>query len=223
MTDHLPHVEEIAGRRLLFVMAVDAEYGAKLKKRFIPLFTGVGPVEAATATAAALAALAAKRKLPDLVVCLGSAGSRSLEQGEIYQASHVSYRDMDASPLGFSKGATPFLDLPPVVELPLRIPSIKSARLSTGANIVSGAAYDPIDADMMDMETYAVLRAAMRFSLPLVGLRGISDGDKELRHFDDWHQYLHVVDEKLAAAVDRLAEAIASSMVQPIAGSKALA
>jgi adenosylhomocysteine nucleosidase len=223
MTDHLPPVEDIAGRRVLFVMAIDAEYGVKLKKRFVPLFTGVGPVEAATATAAALATLAARGKLPDLVVCLGSAGSRSLEQGQIYQASHVSYRDMDASPLGFSRGATPFLDLPPVVELPLRIPSIKFARLSTGANIVSGAAYDLIDADMMDMETFAVLRAAMRFSVPLVGLRGISDGDKELRHFDDWHQYLHVVDEKLAAAVDRLAEGMASGIVQPIAGSKALA
>jgi adenosylhomocysteine nucleosidase len=223
MTDHLPPVKDIAGRSVLFVMAVDAEYGAQLRKRFVPLFTGVGPVEAASTTAAALTTLAGRQQLPDLVVCLGSAGSRTLEQGEIYQASHVSYRDMDASPLGFTKGTTPFLDLPPVVELPFRVPSIKSARLSTGANIVSGGAYGLIDADMMDMETYAVLRAAMRFSVPLVGLRGISDGDKELRHFDDWHQYLHVVDEKLAAAIDRLAEAIASGMVQPIAGSKALA
>jgi adenosylhomocysteine nucleosidase len=204
----MPSTRLIAGRRVLFVMAASAEYGPQLKKRFAPLFTGVGPVEAASATAVALADLNAANLLPDLLVCLGSAGSRSLEQAEIYQASHVSYRDMDASPLGFPKGVTPFLDLPAVLELPFRIPSIKTARLSTGAGIVTGAVYDRIEADMVDMETYAVLRAAMRFSVPLIGLRGISDGREELRHYNDWSQYLHIIDEKLATAVDRLAGAI---------------
>jgi adenosylhomocysteine nucleosidase len=206
----MPSTSLVAGRRVLFVMAASAEYGPQLKKRFAPLFAGVGPVEAAAATAAALADLNAAELLPDLIVCLGSAGSRSLEQAEIYQVSHVSYRDMDASPLGFPKGVTPFLDLPPVIELPFCVPSIKTARLSTGAGIITGAAYDRIEADMVDMETYAVLRAAMRFSVPLVGLRGVSDGREELRHYNDWSQYLHIIDEKLATAVDRLAEAIGS-------------
>ena len=37
----------LAGRRVLFVMAVDAEYGEHLRRRITPLMTGVGPVEAA--------------------------------------------------------------------------------------------------------------------------------------------------------------------------------
>jgi adenosylhomocysteine nucleosidase len=115
---------------------------------------------------------------------------------------------MDASPLGFAKGLTPFLDLPAEIELPLRIPGLPLASLSTGGAIISGAAYDAIAADMVDMETYAVLRAAMRFSVPFIGLRGISDGRSELRHYGDWHEYLHVVDERLAEAVDKLAEAL---------------
>ncbi len=57
---------------------------------------------------------------------------------------------------------------------------------------------------MVDMETYAHLRAAMAHDIPLIGLRGISDGKEELRHVGDWTEYLHVIDEKLAAAVDRL-------------------
>jgi adenosylhomocysteine nucleosidase len=190
----------------MFVMAATPEYGAELKRRFEPLFTGVGPVEAACATAAALAALDAQDALPDILVALGSAGSSTLEQGEIYQASRVSYRDIDASVLGFPKGTTPFLDLPRVIELPYMIPGVKAASLSTGAVVISGKAYDAIDADMVDMETFAVLRAAMRFSVPLIGLRGISDGDRELRHYDDWHQYLQVVDAKLAQAVDLLVD-----------------
>ena len=83
-------------------------------------------------------------------------------------------------------------------------------RLSTGGNIVSGAAYDGIDADMVDMETFAILRACMTFGVPLAGLRGISDGADDLHHFDDWTQYLHVIDEKLADAVDGIEAAIAS-------------
>eukprot|EP01133_Synstelium_polycarpum_P027598 gene27598-33344_t len=127
----------IGGKQVLFVMAVDAEYGAHLQRLFRPLMTGVGPVEAAVSLAANLAALERDGIVPDLVVSLGSAGSRTLEQTEVYQATSVSYRDMDASPLGFTKGATPFLDLPVTVPLPLRIPGVKEASLSTGANIVS--------------------------------------------------------------------------------------
>ncbi|MBL7439380.1 5'-methylthioadenosine/S-adenosylhomocysteine nucleosidase, partial [Escherichia coli] len=47
----------VGGKQVLFVMAVDAEYGAHLQRLFRPLMTGVGPVEAAVSLAANLAAL----------------------------------------------------------------------------------------------------------------------------------------------------------------------
>jgi adenosylhomocysteine nucleosidase len=169
-------LKSVSGKSILFVMAVEAEYGSFLRSRIEPLMTGVGPVEAAIALTRTLAKLEQENERPDLVVSLGSAGSARLEQTEIYQASSVSYRDMDASPLGFEKGRTPFLDLPAALELPLRIPGVPTTSLSTGANIVSGATYDTIDADMVDMETFAVLRTCHAFNLPLIGLRGISDG-----------------------------------------------
>lgn len=196
----------IAGRRLLFVMAAPEEYGPALRRRITPLMTGVGPVEAAVTVAAALAGLAAGQGLPDAVVCLGSAGSRHLEQGGVYQAVSVSYRDMDVSALGFPCGITPGLDLPAEVPLPIRIPGIPQARLSSGAAIVSGAAYDAIDADMVDMESFAVCRACLAFGVPMIGLRGISDGAAPLSGYMDWTRYLAVIDARLAAAIDRLAE-----------------
>lgn len=208
-----PATKIVAGRRLLYVMAVDAEYGPHLRNRIVPLMTGVGPVEAAVQVTRALARLEADDALPHLVISLGSAGSATLEQTEVYQATSVSYRDMDASPLGFPKGVTPFLDLPATVPLPLRVPGIGEARLSTGANIVTGAAYAAIDADMVEMETFAVLRACQAFGVPLIGLRGISDGNAELKHVGDWTEYLHVIDEKLADAVDRLEGAVAGGAI----------
>ena len=144
------------------------------------------------------------------MVSLGSAGSRTLEQTGIYGVKSVSYRDMDATVLGFERGRTPFLDLPAVLPLPCPFPDIPQASLATGASVVSGRAYDGIDADMVDMETFAVLRACQLFAVPLIGLRAISDGAAELCHIGDWTEYLHIVDEKLAGAVARLEETLPS-------------
>lgn len=198
---------------MLFVMATDAEYGPQLRARIRPLITGVGPVEAAVGTALALSALARTAMPPDLVVSLGSAGSARLEQCGLYQASAVAYRDMDASPLGFAPGQTPFLDLPPVLDLPHRLPGLPVASLSTGANIVSGAAYQTIAQDMVDMETFAVLRACQALALPLIALRGISDGTHELRQVSDWTEYLPVIDAKLGQAIDTLEAALNAGLV----------
>jgi adenosylhomocysteine nucleosidase len=194
----------VNGHSALFVMAAQVEHGPHLRERFIPLFTGVGPVEAGISLTACLTCLDQSSELPDLVVSLGSAGSNRLEHCGVYQVSSVSYRDMDASPLGFEKGRTPLLDLPAVLDLPLEVQGIPSATLSTGAKVISGDAFDLIAEDMVDMETFAVLRACQTFGVPLVGLRGISDGKGPLTGMADWTEYLHVIDEKLADAVDLL-------------------
>lgn len=206
-------IKTVAGKRLIYVMAADAEYGRHLAKLFTPIMIGVGPVEAAANLAYALSSLIHVGEKPDLVVSLGSAGSAKLPQAEVFQVASVSYRDMDASPLGFEKGATPFLDIPKVIDLPIFVPEIPIASLSTGANIVSGETYTTIDADMVDMETYACLRACQMTGVPLLGLRGISDGANELQHVGDWTQYLHIIDEKLADAVVRLEAAIADGLL----------
>lgn len=198
-------LNSLAGVPVLFVMAADAEYGPHLRQRITPLVTGIGPIEAAVSLSCALSTAPV---LPRLLVSLGSAGSQLLAQGEVYQVAAVAYRDMDASPLGFERGCTPFVDLPAQIELPHQIPGLPRARLSTGANIVSGNGYQNIAQQMVDMETFAHLRVAQRFKLPLIGLRGISDGAEELRVLSDWTQYLHVVDQKLAAAVDGLERAL---------------
>jgi adenosylhomocysteine nucleosidase len=195
-------VRAASGKTVLVVMATEVEYGPHLKRRFIPLITGVGPVEAAVVLTAALGALKSLSQLPDIVVSTGSAGSRTLEQGEVYQATLLAYRDMDASAIGFEKGRTPMLDLPVQVALTYKIHGIKTATLSTGASVVSGPGYNAIAEDMVDMETFAHMRACDYFGVPLIALRGISDGAEELQHYGSWADALPALDEHLASSLD---------------------
>ena len=145
----VPELTPIGDLAVLFVMATEQEYGEHLKRRIRPVITGVGPVEAAVGTSLALGELDRAGRRPDLVVSLGTAGSARLEHAGIYQVASIAYRDMDASPLGFDKVVTPFTGQPAVIAIPHRIPDVPAASISTGGDIISGKAYDAIDADMV--------------------------------------------------------------------------
>lgn len=203
-------VERIGDVAVLPVMAAPAEYRDQLQARIRPLITGIGPVEGAVSLSAELARREATGDMPDLVVVLGSSGSPTLEHAAVYQVTSVDYRDMDASPLGFPKGITPLLDMPAVLSLPCRLEGVPTATLSTGANVVSGEAYQALDADMVDMETFAYLRATQTFCVPLMALRGVSDGKAELTKLEDWTSTLDQVDANLAIAWDKLVAALES-------------
>lgn len=204
-------------RDILYVMAAEQEYGPHLRGRISPLITGIGPIEAAISLTRELCFLRgiSKAHLPKVIVSLGSAGSRKLEKTEVYQVSSVFYRDMDATALGFERGATPLVSTTPTETLPYTIPGIPSASLSTGAAVISGSDYDTISEDMVDMETYAHFRTAESFEIPLIGLRGISDGDEDLQHIDDWTKNLKTTDRKLATAVDLLEDLLLKTTSQP--------
>ncbi len=204
--DIVPTLKSVGEKNILYVMATRDEYLDELQSRFNPFICHVGPVEAALHLSSYLS------KLPDVdaVISLGSAGSQTLNQTEVYQVSHISYRDMDASAFGFPKGETPFLGLPAIVPMQFNIPGIPKASLSTGAKVISGEGYNDIEADMVDMETWAIMRSCMVAGVPLIGLRGISDGIEPVAEYEDWTRYLLVVDQQLAKAVDVLEEAVKS-------------
>jgi adenosylhomocysteine nucleosidase len=68
-------IKQAGDRRILYVMAAEAEYGPHLKARFEPLITGVGPVEAAGAVSTRLALC--RGGPARCIVSLGSAGSNA--------------------------------------------------------------------------------------------------------------------------------------------------
>jgi adenosylhomocysteine nucleosidase len=196
-------IQTIASVRILHVMATEHECTPALRALIAPLITGVGPVEAGVALGAALGALDAKGQAPDVIIALGSSGSRTLDHAGIYQASHVSYRDMDCSPLGFPRGVTPFSAEPAVFDLGPALPGLRQASLSSGGGIVSGADYDAVGADMVDMETYSYARAARMFGKRLIVLRGVSDGREPLSgKLTDWTETLEEIGLGLASALN---------------------
>ena len=199
----------------LCVMAAEPEYGPALRSRIRPLITGVGPVEAAAGVAQALESLRAESALPDVVVSLGSAGSRALDHARVYRVAEVSYRDMDASVLGFPKGETPYPRIAAILPLADGPAALPTARLATGGSVVSGVSYDAIDADMVDMETFAVVRAAARFGVPVIGLRGVSDGRTDLSELSHWTNALAEIDLRLAEALDLLHDHFTPVLTEP--------
>jgi len=197
-------IRSVAGRRILFVMAAPQEYGPGLHARIDPLICGVGPIEASLTMASCLQQMCDRGEAPNLVVSLGSAGSQTCQLGTVYQVSEVSWRDIDATRLGFPKGVTPFVDRPASIALPTPLAGLPAATLSTGARVLGVSDYVDLGSEMADMETFAVLRACERFGLPMVGLRGISDGPGDLSAMSDWTDLLGLIDARLADAVDVL-------------------
>lgn len=200
----------------LVVMATDHEYGEHLKKLGIkPLITGVGPVQAAIALTHALVELAhaTPARRPDVIINLGSAGSATLEQGAVYRVSRSHYRDMDASAFGFLKGQTPFSPHPVVIEAAAIMPDFPCASCSTGANVISD--HGTTGADLADMEYSALNDVAMKFGIPLIGFKGVSDGEKPLTgELVQWTELLPVIDRNLAEAITDLKARLARGEIK---------
>jgi adenosylhomocysteine nucleosidase len=126
-----------------------------LRARFTPLITGIGPVEAALYTGVALARLEAAGQLPDLIVCLGSAGSRrcALGSGPPDRQRLVARHGRLAARHRARRGALSGRAERASIGNPAGPPV---ATLSSGGDVVSGDHWDRVSADMVDMETYAV-------------------------------------------------------------------
>ena len=179
-------------RVILLVAATEAELGGHAG-----LTCGVGPVEAAAATAAALA-----REQPSCVLHVGLAGAVRLTPGSIVLGTEAVYADIGAAIPVVSR-AEPDPELLAIAKetLPeaIALPIVTSARVSVSRDKLADSAV--VEA----MEGFAVLRACQLAGVPALEVRAVSnalgEGDRarwELR------RGLDALDE----AVPRLLEAI---------------
>jgi futalosine hydrolase len=163
--------------RILVVSATDRELAAPDGWR--TLLCGVGPVEAAVATAAEIA-----RQRPSVILHVGIAGAhreRALAPATLVIGTESRYCDLGVS----AKWAPNSVCTAPTLIAAARraLPTALSLPIGTSARIggTSGC-------DVEAMEGFGVLRAAQLAGVPAIEVRAISndieEGDRARWHFD---------------------------------------
>jgi predicted 5'-methylthioadenosine/S-adenosylhomocysteine nucleosidase len=130
------------------------------------LCCGIGPVEAALATAHALAL-----KPPDGVIHIGVAGARTLEPGSLVIGTESIYCDLVDPSRVLPRIERVAPDASLLATASRALPDAHPMAISTSARVRGGEACGEVEA----MEGFAVLRAAANAGVPALELRAISN------------------------------------------------
>ncbi|MDQ8155231.1 MAG: hypothetical protein P3B98_11280 [Gemmatimonadota bacterium] len=180
--------------RILVVAATDRELATPAGWR--TLACGVGPVDAAAATAAAIVA-----QRPSAIVHVGIAGARrasAIEPATLVIGSAALW--CDVAP-GFRWAPREIAAAPSLLDAARRaLPHALERRIGTSAR-VGGTS----DCEVEAMEGYAVLRAALLAGIPAIEVRAISnaveESDRSLWRFDDAFAAITAATPQLVAEV----------------------
>ena len=164
---------------ILYVSATQGE-AAQVPSDYPLIVTGIGTIRA---TLALTEYLAHADKLPERIINFGTAGSLSGNTG-IFEIDHVFQHDFDHKVIEQIIGK-PFpngIDLPTVSTLP-------TARLATGDSFVN----DPDtrarlaqQAQLCDMEGYAIAFVAQHFGIPCTLIKQVSDNADDAAPIPGW-------------------------------------
>jgi adenosylhomocysteine nucleosidase len=188
----------------LVVMALPLEAQDVFARAGIPvLYTGVGKVNAAMTLTRALAGYRhAGQPLPR-VVNFGSAGSPRFTTGTVVACTTFHQRDMDVSALGFDPGATPYEEIPPVLEFPAIFHALASAACGTGDSFETGQR--TMSCDVVDMEAYALAKVCHVEGATFACAKFVSDGADHAAA-SDWQANLHRAADQFLALYRQLAQ-----------------
>lgn len=157
------------------------------------LHTGIGKVNAAHALTARI-----HSERPELVINMGTVGSRKHPKGSVLNPNGFVQRDMDVTPLGFEKFQTPFSDDPIRVEHGNSIDGLPSGVCGSGDNFATSD--ESAQFDCVDMEAYVLALICQREDIPFMCLKYVSDGADEAAH-DDWNETLSKAAQALSGAL----------------------
>lgn len=177
---------QFAIEKTLFVFALDSEAGKVFNDKN-KLITGIGKVNAAMELTQEI-----HRRQPELIVNLGSAGSKSFQKGEVVCCTKFIQRDMDVRGLGFKLYETPLSGIPPVLEYGLEKEGLPNGICGTGDSFEMNHA--ETDYNIVDMEAYPLALIAMKKNIPFLCLKYISD-DAGSEAAEDWAVQVHLASE----------------------------
>lgn len=157
------------------------------------LHTQIGKVNAAHALTRYIA-----QNRPELVVNMGTAGSRKHAGGSVVNPTQFIQRDMDVTFLGFDQYQTPFSADPVVLEYGKRLEHLPGGVCGTGDNFDASGQANGFD--VVDMEAYALALICQRENIPFLCLKYVSDGAND-EAGEDWNTALHRAAEALRDAL----------------------
>ena len=179
---------------ILVVCALEVETQGQLDdcfedKRQI-LYTGVGKVNATFKLTHRLRTshLHYLPLMPKLVINYGTAGSRELPVGKVVDCTKFIQRDMNATPMGFMKGQTPFENNIPIMLDSTHIkfnPIQKHYICGSGDNFVDNMENEIDYIDVFDMEAYALAKVCHHYNVPFISFKYITDNANEYSA-SDW-------------------------------------
>ncbi len=157
------------------------------------LHSGIGKVNAAHALTKRI-----EKMRPELVINLGTVGSRKHAKGVVLNPIAFVQRDMDVTALGFDPFQTPFSNDPTILEYGRDVKGLHKGVCGTGDSFATNE--ESAQFDCVDMEAYALALICAREDIPFLCLKYVSDGADDSAH-EDWNETLGKAAKALEAAL----------------------
>ena len=136
------------------------------------LYTGVGKVNASYALTKAIF-----QNRPDVIINLGTVGSKNFNYGEMVLCEKFIQRDMNATVFGYENFVTPSDSTPQVLEIPSFVSQLfkNSGTCGTGDSFETKITGDELY-NVVDMEAFALAKIAFLEKIPFICVKFVSDG-----------------------------------------------
>ncbi|GIR95879.1 MAG: 5'-nucleosidase [Paracoccaceae bacterium] len=157
---------------ILILVAVEEELSVKDLPEFQIYYTGVGKINASIRTLEII-----RDHSPTQVINYGTAGSLNKKLKGLVEVAQFFQRDMDATPLGFKIGQTPFDEIEEI--------NFGSAGYSCGTGDSFVTQTPKLKTDLVDMEAYAIAKICYLKDIKFRCFKYISDNADEGAN-DDW-------------------------------------
>ena len=163
---------DIADVSILILVAVEEELSVKDLPEFQIYYTGVGKINASIKTLEII-----RDYSPTQVINYGTAGSLNKKLKGLVEVTQFFQRDMDATPLGFKIGQTPFDEIEEI--------NFGSAGYSCGTGDSFVTQTPKLKTDLVDMEAYAIAKICYLKDIKFKCFKYISDNADEGAN-NDW-------------------------------------
>ena len=157
---------------IFILVAVEEELTIKDLPEFQIYYTGVGKINATIKTLEII-----RDHSPTQVINYGTAGSLNKKLKGLVEVDQFFQRDMDATPLGFKIGQTPFDEIEEI--------NFGSAGYSCGTGDSFVTQTPKLKTDLVDMEAYAIAKICYLKDIKFRCFKYISDNADEGAN-NDW-------------------------------------